>query len=149
MSDSLRNENSRLQANLEGERRAAHERAESFKQAADALAAGRAVLEVLLGVGMVLAGGCVVGTLYKMGAGGIGSVAAFGGLLAGSALYAGVHPAWASFATRAEESWLRMLEAMDPYPVNVLLLESPSESVASSVPLKTLLGWHLAQATLT
>src|SRR5262247_2198197 len=38
VSDSLRNENSRLQANLEGERRAAHERAESFKQAAEALA---------------------------------------------------------------------------------------------------------------
>jgi len=38
VSDSLRNENSRLQANLEGERRAAHERAESFKQSADALA---------------------------------------------------------------------------------------------------------------
>src|ERR1044071_5852642 len=38
VSDSLRNENARLQANLEGERRAAHERAESFKQAAEALA---------------------------------------------------------------------------------------------------------------
>jgi DNA recombination protein RmuC len=38
VSDSLRHENARLQANLEGERRAAHERAESFKQAAEALA---------------------------------------------------------------------------------------------------------------
>jgi hypothetical protein len=38
VSDSLRNENARLQANVEGERRAAHERAESFKQAAEALA---------------------------------------------------------------------------------------------------------------
>ncbi|HXT63843.1 MAG TPA: DNA recombination protein RmuC [Pyrinomonadaceae bacterium] len=37
-SDSLRTENTRLQANVEGERRAAHERAESFKQAAEALA---------------------------------------------------------------------------------------------------------------
>src|SRR5919205_2435336 len=37
VSDSLRNENARLQANLEGERRAATERSESFKQAADAL----------------------------------------------------------------------------------------------------------------
>ena len=55
----------------------------------------------LFGLGMVLAGGCVVGTLYKMGAGSIGSVAAFGGLLAGSALYAAVHPAWASFAGAA------------------------------------------------
>src|SRR2546423_9399417 len=36
-SDSLRAENARLQANLEGERRAATERSESFKQAAEAL----------------------------------------------------------------------------------------------------------------
>jgi DNA recombination protein RmuC len=36
-SQSLRDQNSRLQANLEGERRAATERSESFKQAAEAL----------------------------------------------------------------------------------------------------------------
>jgi DNA recombination protein RmuC len=36
-SESLRHENSRLQASLEGERRAATERSESFKQAAEAL----------------------------------------------------------------------------------------------------------------
>ncbi len=55
----------------------------------------------LFGLGMVLAGGCVVGTLYKMGAGSLASVAAFGGLLAGSALYAAIHPAWASLAGAA------------------------------------------------
>src|SRR3954466_14837868 len=37
-SETLRQDNSRLQANLEGERRAAAERSESFKQAAEALA---------------------------------------------------------------------------------------------------------------
>lgn len=37
-SDRLREENSELRANLEGERRAAHERSESFKQAAETLA---------------------------------------------------------------------------------------------------------------
>jgi DNA recombination protein RmuC len=37
-SETLRQDNSRLQANLEGERRAATERSESFKQAAEALA---------------------------------------------------------------------------------------------------------------
>src|SRR3954454_6884946 len=37
-SEALRQDNSRLQANLEGERRAAAERSESFKQAAEALA---------------------------------------------------------------------------------------------------------------
>lgn len=52
----------------------------------------------LFGIGMVLAGGCVVGTLYKMGAGGLASGFAFLGLIAGSALYAEIHPAWARFA---------------------------------------------------
>ncbi|MHB8881505.1 MAG: YeeE/YedE family protein [Thermodesulfovibrionales bacterium] len=51
----------------------------------------------LFGIGMVLAGGCVVGTLYKMGAGSILSAAAFAGLVLGSALYAEIHPFWASF----------------------------------------------------
>jgi uncharacterized membrane protein YedE/YeeE len=52
----------------------------------------------LFGTGMVLAGGCVVGTLYKMGAGSALSALAFAGLIAGSALYAEMHPLWASFA---------------------------------------------------
>lgn len=50
---------------------------------------------VLFGIGMVLAGGCVVGTLYKLGAGSLTALAAFTGMLAGSALYAEWHPAWA------------------------------------------------------
>lgn len=54
----------------------------------------------LFGVGMVLAGGCVVGTLYKMGAGSILSAIAFLGLIAGSSLYAEIHPMWASFIKR-------------------------------------------------
>ncbi len=49
----------------------------------------------LFGIGMVLAGGCVVGTLYKMGAGSLPSLMAFLGLLAGSAFYAEFHPWWA------------------------------------------------------
>lgn len=49
----------------------------------------------LFGVGMVLAGGCVVGTLYKMGSGSVLSAVAFLGLLAGSVLYGEFHPAWA------------------------------------------------------
>lgn len=50
------------------------------------------------GIGMVLAGGCVVGTLYKMGSGSVVSIVAFAGLLAGSALYAEFHPWWITFA---------------------------------------------------
>jgi uncharacterized membrane protein YedE/YeeE len=49
---------------------------------------------VLFGIGMVLAGGCVVGTLYRMGAGSLLSLAAFAGLIAGSTLYAEFHPWW-------------------------------------------------------
>ncbi|NJD57334.1 MAG: YeeE/YedE family protein [Nitrospirae bacterium] len=51
----------------------------------------------LFGIGMVLAGGCVVGTLYRMGAGSVLSAVAFGGLIGGSALYAEVHPSWSAF----------------------------------------------------
>lgn len=48
----------------------------------------------LFGIGMVLAGGCVVGTLYKLGAGNLVSAYAFIGLIAGSTLYAEFHPLW-------------------------------------------------------
>lgn len=51
----------------------------------------------LFGIGMVLAGGCVVGTLYKMGAGSVLSMTAFAGLVIGSGFYAEVHPVWAGF----------------------------------------------------
>jgi len=53
---------------------------------------------LLFGIGMVLAGGCVIGTLYKMGRGLRGSWIAFAGLLLGSTLYAEIHPAWAALA---------------------------------------------------
>jgi uncharacterized membrane protein YedE/YeeE len=55
----------------------------------------------LFGVGMVMAGGCVVGTLYKMGAGSLTSAAAFLGLVAGSALFAEIQPGWASISASA------------------------------------------------
>jgi len=48
----------------------------------------------LFGIGMVLAGGCVVGTLYKMGSGSLLSLLAFFGLLTGSVVYAEFHPFW-------------------------------------------------------
>ena len=50
------------------------------------------------GIGMVLAGGCVVGSLYKMGSGSFTSALAFAGMLAGSACYAEIHPQWSAFA---------------------------------------------------
>ncbi len=59
---------------------------------------------VLFGVGMVLAGGCVVGTLYKMGTGNGVNATAFVGMILGSALYAELHPLWAEFAGRTRLS---------------------------------------------
>jgi uncharacterized membrane protein YedE/YeeE len=52
----------------------------------------------VFGAGMVLAGGCAVGTLYKAGAGSLASALAFVGFIAGSALYAEFHPSWGAFA---------------------------------------------------
>lgn len=52
---------------------------------------------LLFGIGMVLAGGCVVGTLYKLGSGSFPSLIALIGLISGSTLYAFVHPVWADF----------------------------------------------------
>jgi len=54
----------------------------------------------LFGVGMVLAGGCVVGVLYKLGGGSLLALYALFGLLAGSALYAELHPHWSRLASR-------------------------------------------------
>ena len=48
---------------------------------------------LLFGTGMVLAGGCFIGTLYKAGAGKVVSFFSLIGILCGSALYAEVHPA--------------------------------------------------------
>jgi hypothetical protein len=50
------------------------------------------------GIGMVLAGGCVVGCLYKLGAGSVLGLVTLAGLVTGSALYAEIHPWWSSFA---------------------------------------------------
>lgn len=52
----------------------------------------------VFGIGMVLAGGCVVGSLYKLGAGSVASGLAFAGMIAGSAAYAEFHPQWDAFA---------------------------------------------------
>ena len=52
---------------------------------------------LLFGIGMVLAGGCVVGTLYRMCAGSTLSAVAFVGLIVGSAGYAEIFPFWSGF----------------------------------------------------
>lgn len=59
---------------------------------------------MVFGLGMVLAGGCVVGVLYKMGGGNLMAFVAFIGLLVGSALYAEFHPWWTSLAKQTSFS---------------------------------------------
>ncbi|GAB4332795.1 MAG: YeeE/YedE family protein [Desulfobulbaceae bacterium] len=49
---------------------------------------------IVFGAGMVLAGGCAAGTLYKMGGGSVTSCVAFIGMIAGSGMYAEFHPSW-------------------------------------------------------
>jgi uncharacterized membrane protein YedE/YeeE len=48
----------------------------------------------IFGVGMVLAGGCVVGTLYRLGAGSRLALWGLGGMIVGSALYAEIYLFW-------------------------------------------------------
>jgi len=78
----------------------------------------------LFGIGMVLAGGCVVGTLYKMGAGSVSSAVAFVGLLVGSALYAEIHPWWSGVIAQTTfqkgKITLPQLLNIDPFPLILL-----------------------------
>ena len=48
----------------------------------------------VFGIGMTLAGGCVVGTLYHLGAGSRLALWGLVGLIGGSALYAEIYPFW-------------------------------------------------------
>jgi len=59
---------------------------------------GNVIGGFVFGIGMVLAGGCVCGSLYKLGTGSVASLVAVIGMLVGAALYAEIHPQWASFA---------------------------------------------------
>ena len=77
----------------------------------------------LFGVGMVLAGGCVVGTLYKMGAGSLLSALAFVGLLIGATAYGAIHEWWAAFvrATTVLEGRVTVPAAMAVSPALLLV----------------------------
>jgi uncharacterized protein len=92
---------------------------------------------LLFGIGMVLAGGCVVGTLYKLGSGNVLSLTTFAGLILGSGLYAEIHPAWSVFAKR-------MVLFPDKVTVAQILGVDPLVTVlAVAVPGALLLfSWH-------
>ncbi len=91
----------------------------------------------LFGLGMVLAGGCVVGTLYKMGAGSLLSASAFAGLILGSGLYAEIHPWWAAFsrATTFWEGYITVPQLIGRSPAILVLVVT-----AAALPL--FLSWR-------
>lgn len=57
---------------------------------------------MVFGTGMILAGGCVAGTLYKLGSGNIVSGMALIGLIIGSTLYAEFHELWRAFSAATQ-----------------------------------------------
>lgn len=77
----------------------------------------------VFGIGMVLAGGCVCGSLFKLGAGSAASLVAVLGMLAGSAFYAEIHPQWAAFtkSTLLVPGKLTLPQWLDTAPAIVLL----------------------------
>jgi uncharacterized membrane protein YedE/YeeE len=84
---------------------------------------------MVFGVGMVIAGGCVVGVLYKMGAGNLVAAAAFPGLLVGSAVYAEFHPAWTAVrvAGTLSSGWSTIPQRLGLDPgIAVLAVSVPS-----------------------
>jgi uncharacterized membrane protein YedE/YeeE len=92
---------------------------------------------LLFGIGMVLAGGCVAGTLYKMGAGSALSTTAFAGLVVGSGLYAEIHPSWAAFvkSTTVFPGKITVAQILGTDPtVTVLVAALPAAAL--------LLSWH-------
>lgn len=85
----------------------------------------------LFGIGMVLAGGCVVGSLYKLGTGSLASGIAIIGMIAGSAIFAEIFPWWQTVAAAstflAEKITLPQVAAIDPLPLvaAIALLATP------------------------
>jgi len=91
-------------------------------------AAANLIGGLLFGIGMVLAGGCVVGTLYKMGSGSVLSVTTFAGIIFGSGLYAEIHPGWAAFAKQTTmfpgKVTIAQITGLDPL-IPVLIVAVP------------------------
>lgn len=77
----------------------------------------------IFGIGMVLAGGCVCGSLYKLGAGSVASLLALVGMIAGSAGYAEIHPYWSALAksTVLAKNTITLPQLLDLSPTLLLL----------------------------
>jgi uncharacterized membrane protein YedE/YeeE len=68
----------------------------------------------VFGIGMVLAGGCVVSTLYRMASGNIASLIGFIGIIVGSMVYAELHPLWDSFRRETRFLEYKQLSEITP-----------------------------------
>jgi uncharacterized membrane protein YedE/YeeE len=84
---------------------------------------------MIFGIGMVLAGGCVIGTLYKMGSGSIIGIIAFAGLIIGSAVFAEFYPLWAEFSKRTRVSEAVLL----PQLIDEHFLMLPTLVISSAI----------------
>lgn len=78
---------------------------------------------LIFGIGMVLAGGCVVGTLYKMGSGSMISATAFLGLIVGSGIYGEIHPWWVTVSKKFTflKGSITLPQLLDSDPLFLLL----------------------------
>lgn len=84
---------------------------------------------LVFGVGMVLAGGCVVGTLYKMASGNLTNLIAFCGIIAGSLLYAETHSLWESFRDNTVIVESRLLSDISPLGEKAFIIVAAAASI--------------------
>lgn len=80
---------------------------------------------VVFGIGMVLAGACVTGVLYKIGGGSIISLLALIGIFIGSAIYAEIHQIWVLFIKNTTffkgSITLSHLFGIEPYIIVIMI----------------------------
>lgn len=98
---------------------------------------------MIFGTGMVLAGGCVVGSLYKSGSGSVPSMIAVGGLVAGSALFAEIFPWWSKIAaaTTIFKGKVTLAEVLDVSPF-VLVVAAAGIALPWFLAVYRRGGWH-------
>jgi uncharacterized membrane protein YedE/YeeE len=80
---------------------------------------------------MVLAGGCVVSTLYRLAGGNVASMIAFTGMIAGSLLYAEVHPWWVPIKAGSVFAQSTMLS--DITPAGALLMTALTAVISVAI----------------
>lgn len=76
---------------------------------------------LIFGVGMVMAGGCVAGTLYKMGGGNPASAIAFIGIILGSIVYSEMHPFWSGFRADTVILKRKLLSEISPQGEGIII----------------------------